>query len=105
MLVVNTEHIPGYVVSEVKGLVQGNTVRTKHLGLGASLKSMVGEEIRSFTEMMTEARQEALIRVHAEAEAIGANAVVNLRFATADAVGAGAEILAYGTAVVCSPNP
>lgn len=102
MLIVNTETIPGYTVTEVKGLVQGSTVRTKHIGrdIGASFKSIVGGELRGYTEMMMEARTEALERLNAEATAIGANAVVNVRFATADVVGAGAEILAYGTAVV-----
>lgn len=106
MLIVNTETVPGHQITAVRGLVQGSTVRTKHIGrdIGASLKSIVGGEIRGYTDMMTEARQEALSRLHAEAEAIGANAVVNLRFATADVVGAGAEILAYGTAVVISPG-
>ncbi len=105
MLIVNTETIPGYRIEAVRGLVQGSTVRTKHIGrdIGASFKSIVGGELRGYTEMMQEARMEAIDRLNAEATAIGANAVVNVRFATADVVGAGAEILAYGTAVAIVP--
>ncbi len=105
MLIVNTETIPGYRIEAVRGLVQGSTVRTKHIGrdIGASFKSIVGGELRGYTEMMQEARMEAIDRRNAEATAIGANAVVNVRFATADVVGAGAEILAYGTAVAIAP--
>ncbi|MCP5027598.1 MAG: heavy metal-binding domain-containing protein [Actinomycetia bacterium] len=105
MLIVNTETIAGYQIIEVRGLVQGSTVRAKHIGrdIGASLKGIIGGELKAYTEMMSEARTEAVARLDAEAAAIGANAVVNLRFATADVVGAGAEILAYGTAVVAQP--
>jgi uncharacterized protein YbjQ (UPF0145 family) len=102
MFTVTTESVPGHRIVDLKGLVQGNTVRTKHVGrdIGASFKSIVGGELRGYTEMMTEARNEALQRMVGEAQALGANAVVSLRIATADVVGAGAEILAYGTAVV-----
>lgn len=102
MFTVNTETIPNFSITEVKGLVQGNTVRTKHIGrdIGASLKSIVGGEIRGYTDMMTEARLEALNRMEADAERLGANAVVNVRFSTANLIGGGAEFLAYGTGVV-----
>lgn len=105
MFVVTTETIVGYPIVRVLGLVQGNTVRTKDIGrdIGASFKSLVGGEIRSYTEMMAEARTEAMQRLVGEATALGANAIVNLRFATADILGSAAEILAYGTAVVVQP--
>jgi uncharacterized protein YbjQ (UPF0145 family) len=106
MLIVTTDGVPGHRIVEVKGLVQGSTVRTKHIGrdIGASLKSVIGGELRGYTEMMSEARAQALERLEAEATAAGATAIVALRLATADVVGAGAEILAYGTAVVIAPE-
>lgn len=105
MLIASTETLPGFNITEIKGVVQGNTVRTKHLGrdIGASLKSMVGGELRGYTEMMTEARAEAVERMMSEATSIGADAVVNVRFATANVMGGAAEFLAYGTAVRTSP--
>jgi len=105
MLMVNTETIAGHEIVESRGVVIGSTVRTKHIGrdIGASLKSIVGGELTGYTEMMSEARQEASQRMEADAVEIGANAIVNVRFSTADVVGAGAEILAYGTAVVVRP--
>ncbi len=98
ILTVTTETIPGYHITAVQGVAQGSTVRTKHIGrdIGASLKSIAGGELTGYTEMMSEARAEAIDRLGVEAMQMGANAVVNLRFATADVVGAGAEILAYG---------
>lgn len=106
IMVVNTETIPGHTISRALGVAQGNTVRTKHLGrdIGAGFKSIVGGEISGYTEMMSEARIEAMQRLQAEAQAMGANAVINMRYTTADVMGAGAEILAYGTAVVATPN-
>ncbi len=103
--VVTTDSIPGFTITQALGVAQGNTVRTKHIGrdIGAGLRSIVGGEIAGYTEMMVEARNEALQRMMADAQAKGANAVINLRYATADVMGAGAEILAYGTAVVASP--
>ncbi|MCK4872568.1 MAG: YbjQ family protein [Phycisphaerales bacterium] len=102
MLVVNTEYIPGYEVVEVKGLVQGNTIRAKHVGrdIGASLKNLVGGELKGYTELLTEARREALERMLSQAEQLGANAVVNVRFTTSSIAGGAAELYAYGTAVI-----
>ncbi|MEM8925224.1 MAG: YbjQ family protein [Actinomycetota bacterium] len=106
MILVTTDAIPGYTITQALGVAQGNTVRTKHIGrdIGAGLKSIVGGELTGYTEMMTEARSEAAARMTAEAQAMGANAIINVRYATADVMGAGAEILAYGTAVVASPS-
>lgn len=106
IMLVNTESIPGYTVTRALGVAQGNTVRAKHIGrdIGAGLKSIVGGEITGYTEMMTEARTEAIARMVADAQRMGANAVINVRYTTADVMGAGAELLAYGTAVVASPS-
>ena len=106
MIVVNTETIPGQTIVEVKGLVQGNTIRAKHLGrdIGASLKNLVGGEIKAYTELLTEARREALQRMLDQARQLGANAVVNVRFTTSAVAGGAAELYAYGTAVVVAPS-
>ena len=102
MIVVNTETIPGMQVIEVKGIVQGNTVRAKHLGrdIGASLKNLVGGELKGYTELLTEARREAVERMIAQAEQLGANAVINVRFSTSAVTAGAAEIYAYGTGVI-----
>ncbi|MCH8967123.1 MAG: YbjQ family protein [Planctomycetes bacterium] len=102
MIVVNIETIPGYTILEVKGLVQGNTIRAKHLGrdMAAGLKNLVGGELVGYTELLTEARRQALERMLAQAEQLGANAVVNVRFTTSAITSGAAELYAYGTAVV-----
>ena len=105
MIVVNTETIAGFEVIESKGLVQGNTIRAKHLGrdFAASLKNIVGGELRGYTELLSEARRQALERMLAQAEQLGANAVVNVRFTTSAITQGAAELYAYGTAVVVEP--
>ncbi len=105
MLVVNTETIPGHEIVEIKGLVQGNTIRAKHLGrdIGAGLKNLVGGELTGYTELLTEARRQALQRMMDQAAELGANAVVNVRFTTSSVAAGAAEMYAYGTAVVASP--
>ena len=102
MIVVNTETIPGYIIREVKGLVQGNTIRAKHLGRDviAGLKNLVGGELSGYTELLVEARRQALERMLAQAEQLEANAVVNVRFTTSAITQGAAELYAYGTAVV-----
>ena len=106
MIVVNIETIPGYTIREVKGLVQGNTIRAKHLGrdLAASLKNLVGGELTGYTELLVEARRQALERMLAQAEQLGANAVVNVRFTTSAITQGAAELYAYGTAIVAEPE-
>ncbi|MFP4190923.1 MAG: YbjQ family protein [Candidatus Hydrogenedentota bacterium] len=101
MIVVNTESVPGYEVVEVKGLVQGNTIRAKHLGrdIAANLKSLVGGELRGYTELLTEARRQSLERMMAQAQQLEANAVINVRFTTSAITQGAAELYAYGTAV------
>ena len=105
MIVVNTESLPGYRVTEVRGMVLGNTIRAKHVGrdIMAGLKNIVGGELRGYTEMMIEARRQAMERMIDQAEELGANAVLNVRYSTSMVVQAAAELLAYGTAVVVEP--
>lgn len=101
MIIVNTETIPGYEIVELRGLVQGNTIRAKHLGrdIAASLKNLVGGELRGYTELLTEARRQSLERMMAQAQQLGANAIVNVRFTTSAITQGAAELYAYGTAV------
>ncbi len=101
MIIVNTETVPGREITGYHGLVQGNTIRAKHVGrdIGAALKNLVGGELRAYTELLSEARQEAIDRMVAQAEEYGANAIVNVRFTTSSVAGGAAELYAYGTAV------
>ncbi len=102
MILTTLETIPGKQIVRICGLVRGNTVRAKHIGkdIFAGLKQIVGGEIKGYTEMMTESREQAIERMVAEAEALGANAVVGMRLTTADVMQSASEVLAYGTAVV-----
>jgi uncharacterized protein YbjQ (UPF0145 family) len=97
----NIETIPGRRIVEFYGVASGSTVRAKHLGkdILAGLKNLVGGELKSYTELLNEARQEALERMIAEARSMGANAVVNVRFSTSSISQGAAELFAYGTAV------
>lgn len=101
MILVNTSDIPGKQIVEVYGLVKGSTIRAKHIGkdIAAGLRTLVGGEIKEYSEMMNEARGQAIQRMVKEAEAMGANAIVNIRFTTAQVMAGAAELLAYGTAV------
>lgn len=105
MIVVNTEVIPGYDTIKIKGMVQGNTVRAKHLGrdIAAGFKNMVGGELKGYTELLTESRREAMTRMMQQAEQLGANAILNVRFSTSAITSGASEMLAYGTAAVVSP--
>ncbi len=102
MIVSNMEIIPGKHVKEHLGLVQGSTVRTKHFGrdLMAGIKNIFGGELRGYTELLQEAREEAVARMTKQAEAVGANAVLNVRFSTSSVTQGAAELFAYGTAVI-----
>lgn len=106
MIVVNTELVPGYRVSRVLGLVQGNTVRAKHLGrdIAAGLKNLVGGELKGYTELLIEARREAMERLLMQAQQLGANAVINVRYSTSAVTTGAAELYVYGTAVVVEPG-
>ena len=102
MLISNMETVPGKRVKEHLGLVQGGTVRAKNAGRGlmAGLKNVFGGELKGYTDLLQDARENALTRLSEEAEAIGANAVLNIRFGTSAIAAGSSEILAYGTAVV-----
>lgn len=102
MLNSNIEVVPGMRVVKHLGLVQGSTVRAKHAGkdILASLKNVFGGELTSYTELLQESRQEAIDRMNQQARAIGANAVINVRFSTSSIAVGASEILAYGTAVI-----
>lgn len=106
MIVVNTETVPGMRITSVKGMVQGNTVRSKHFGrdIAAGLKNIVGGELKGYTELLSESRREAVERMLSQATQLGANAVVNVRFSTSAVTGGAAEMYAYGTAVVLEPD-
>jgi uncharacterized protein YbjQ (UPF0145 family) len=105
MLVSNLETAPGHRVVAHHGLAQGSTVRAKHVGRDflAGLKNIVGGELRAYTELMQEARDEAVRRMVEEAKSMGANAVLNVRFVTTSITVGAAEILAYGSAVTIEP--
>ena len=102
----NTTEIVGYAVTETLGLVTGNMVQSKHIGrdLVAGLKSIVGGEIRDYTKMLDEARNQAQLRMIDEASRLGADAVVNIRFTTSAIAQTMSELLAYGTAVKITKN-
>ena len=101
MIITNIEVVPNRRIVEHLGLVQGSTVRAKHFGrdIAASLKNIVGGELKGYTELLREARAEALDRMEEQALALDADAVVNVRLSTASITSGAAEILAYGTAV------
>ncbi|MCW8329061.1 heavy metal-binding domain-containing protein [Photobacterium sp. SDRW27] len=101
MLCVTTPDIANQAIKEVLGTVTGNVVQSKHVGrdIMAGFKTIFGGEIRGYTEMLTEARKKAQARAIAEAEAMGADAIVNMRFTTSAIMQGASEILVYGTAV------
>ena len=101
MIISNTESVPGKKIVAFHGVVTGSTVRAKHIGrdIMASLKNIVGGELKGYTELLQEARGEAISRMTQEAQSMGANAVVNVRFATSSVAQGAAELFAYGTAV------
>jgi len=102
MLMTNLETVPGREIVRHLGLVQGSTVRAKNVGrdIMAGLKNLVGGELKGYTELLQESRQEAVDRLQQQATAVGANAVLNVRFTTSSVAQGAAEMLAYGTAVV-----
>jgi uncharacterized protein YbjQ (UPF0145 family) len=101
MILVNTDKIEGRKVTQTLGLVKGNTIQARWFGkdIMAGLRQLVGGELREYTEMLSAAREEALARMVREAEGLGADAVINVRFMTSQIMSSAAEILAYGTAV------
>ena len=101
MILSNTENVPGKNIVEFYGVVSGSTVRAKHIGrdIMAGFKNIVGGELRGYTELLNEARQEAIQRMVEQAQSVGANAIVNVRFTTSSVAQGAAELFAYGTAV------
>lgn len=101
MILVTTDAVEGRKIEAVFGLVRGNTIRARHLGrdIMAGLRNIVGGEIKEYTLMLSQARDQAVERMVSQAEHLGANAVVGVRFTTAETMSGAAEILAYGTAV------
>ena len=102
MILTNIETVPGKTIIKHLGLVNGNTVRAKHAGkdILAGLKNIVGGELKAYTELLQESRDEATQRMIEQAKAVGANAVVNVRYSTSSVSAGAAELFAYGTAVV-----
>jgi len=101
MILTNLETVPGKKIVAHYGLVQGSSIRAKHVGrdIMAGLKNIVGGELTGYTELLAESREEAIERMKAQAYEMGANGVVNVRLATSSVAQGAAEILAYGTAV------
>ncbi len=100
MILVNTDYISGKNLGML-GLVKGSTIQCKHIGkdIGSGFKNLVGGEMKAYTEMMDASREIAIQRMIAEAEGMGADAIVNVRFATSAIIQGAAEVIAYGTAV------
>ena len=101
MILTNLETVPGKSIIAHYGLVQGSTIRAKHMGrdITASIKNLFGGELTEYTELLQESRTESTNRMMTQAKGLGANAVVNVRFSTSAVTQGAAEILAYGTAV------
>lgn len=106
MILSTSPTIAGHRIVRTIGIVRGNTIRARHLGkdILAAFKNMVGGEIEEYTKLMAESREQSLDRMTAEAESLGANAIVEIRFSTSMIMQAAAEILVYGTAVVVEPE-
>ena len=105
LIVTNLETVPGREIISHLGLVQGNTVRSKHVGrdIMAGLKNIVGGELKGYTELLSDARDEATDRMIEEAVALGANAIVNVRYSTSSVTSGASELYVYGTAVIIAP--
>jgi uncharacterized protein YbjQ (UPF0145 family) len=106
MILVTTDEVPGRRVVRVLGLVRGNTIRARHLGkaLIAHLRNAAGGEIHEYTKLMAEAREQSVDRMVQEASALGADAIVGVRFQTSEVMAGAAEMMCYGTAVVLAPT-
>ena len=102
IIVTNIEEIPGKSITRHLGMVQGNTVRAKHAGrdIMAGFKNLVGGELKGYTELLTESREEATQRMIDQAQSLGANAILNVRFSTSSVTAGASELFVYGTAVV-----
>jgi len=107
MIVVTTPDVPGFRITETCGLVRGSSIRTRHIGrhFVAVLRTAAGGEVKEYTKMLAEAREQAIDRMVEEAQALRADAVVCVRFQTAEVLAAAAEMLCYGTAVRMEAEP
>jgi uncharacterized protein YbjQ (UPF0145 family) len=106
MIITTTETVPGRRIVRTLGLVRGTTIRARHIGqdLQASIRNLVGGEMVEYTKLIAESREQAIDRAIAEAERLGADAIVAFRFSTSDVARGAAEVLVYGTAVVLEPE-
>ena len=106
MIVVTSPTVPGKTIIRTIGLVSGNTIRARHVGkdILAGLRNLVGGEIIEYAKLLAESREQAIDRMVAQAENLGANAIVSMQFSTSVIMGAAAEMMAYGTAVVVKDN-
>ncbi len=106
MILTNIETVPGQEIVEHYGLVSGSTIRAKHAGRDfmAGIKNIFGGELKGYTELLRESRAQSMERMVSQASKLGANAIVNIRFATSTVAVGAAEIFAYGTAVKVSPS-
>ena len=102
MIVTTCEQIAGKRVVKTLGLVKGNTIRARHLGrdIGAAIRNLIGGEVKEYTKLLAEAREQSVDRMKEDAKALGANAIIMARFSTSEIMSGAAELLAYGTAVV-----
>jgi uncharacterized protein YbjQ (UPF0145 family) len=106
MIVATSFEISGYRIAKTLGLVRGNTIRARHAGkdILAMLRNLAGGEVREYTKMLAEAREQAIDRMLEEADALGANAIIGVRFQTSMVMTGAAEMLCYGTAVTIEPD-
>lgn len=106
MIVVTSPDVPGREVVEVLGMVRGNTIRARHLGhdIQASLRNLAGGEVHEYTKMLAEAREQSVDRMIEDAAALGADAIIAVRFQTCQVMKGAAEMLCYGTAVRLAPK-
>ena len=107
MLITTQDQLEGYQIKRTLGMVQGSTIRARHIGTDilAGLRNIVGGEVHEYTKMLAESREQALDRMKIEADELGANAIVCMRFTTSTIMSGMAEFLAYGTAVIVEPAP
>ncbi len=101
MIIVSSDHLEGHRITQYLGIVRGNTVRAKHIGrdMFANLRSIVGGEIKGYTELLMESRNQALQRMEEHAQKLGADAIINVRIMTSQVMQGASELLVYGTAV------
>ena len=107
MLITTQDQLEEYHIKRTLGMVQGSTIRARHIGTDilAGLRNIVGGEVHEYTKMLAESREQALDRMKIEADELGANAIVCMRFTTSTIMSGMAEFLAYGTAVILEPEP